>query len=107
MIADNGSNAGLVLGAPVADWRKRDFAAQNVVFMLNGEERARGSGAAVMGHPFAALAWLAEERARLGAPLAAGDLVATGSLMGFVPAKAGDAVEAEFPKLGAVNLRLS
>jgi 2-keto-4-pentenoate hydratase len=59
-----------------------------------------------MGHPFASLAWLANERGHLGAPLAAGDLVATGSLMGFVAATAGDAVEAEFPGLGRVALRL-
>lgn len=106
VIADNGSNAGLVLGPPVADWRKRDLAAIAVVFRVNGTERARGAGAAAMGHPFAALAWLANERARLGAPLRAGDVVATGSLMGFVPAKSGDTAEAEFPGIGAVSLRL-
>jgi len=106
VIADNGSNAGLVLGAPVADWRKRDLAAQTVVFRLNGQERARGAGAAVMGHPLASLAWLANERVRLGAPLAAGDLVATGSLMGFVAAKAGDTAAAEFPGLGTAAVHL-
>jgi 2-keto-4-pentenoate hydratase len=106
VIADNGSNAGLVLGAPVADWQARDLAAVSVVFRLNGAERARGSGAAAMGHPFAALSWLANERARLGAPLRAGEIVATGSLMGFIAAKAGDAAEAEFPGIGAVTLSL-
>ncbi len=106
VIADNGSNAGLVLGAPIADWARRDLAAVAVVFRVNGAERARGTGAAAMGHPFAALAWLANERARLGAPLRAGDVVATGSLMGFAPAKAGDTAEADFPGLGAVLVRL-
>jgi 2-oxo-3-hexenedioate decarboxylase/2-keto-4-pentenoate hydratase len=106
VIADNGSNAGLVLGAPIDDWRNRDLAAQAVVFRLNGQERARGAGAAVMGQPFASLAWLANERARLGAPLAAGDLVATGSLMGFVAAKVGDTAEAEFPGIGTVAVSL-
>lgn len=107
VIADNGSNAGLVLGPDVADWRERDLAKLGVVFRVDGTERARGTGGAVMGHPFAALAWLANERARLGAPLAAGDLVATGSLMGFVAAKAGDTAEAEFPGIGKVGLRLT
>jgi 2-keto-4-pentenoate hydratase len=60
-----------------------------------------------MGHPLAALAWLANERARLGAPLRAGDIVATGSLMGFVSAEAGDRAEAEFPGVGTVALRLA
>jgi 2-keto-4-pentenoate hydratase len=106
VIADNGSNAGLVLGAPVPDWHERDLAAVSVVFRLNGAERARGTGAAAMGHPFAALAWLANERARLGAPLRAGDIVATGSLMGFAAVKAGDTAEAEFSGIGGVVLRL-
>jgi len=106
VIADNGSNAGLVLGAPVADWPNRDLAAVSVVFRLNGAERAKGVGAAVMGHPFAALAWLAGERAGRGAPLRAGEIVATGSMMGFVDAKAGDAAEAEFAGIGTVKLRL-
>jgi 2-keto-4-pentenoate hydratase len=107
VIADNGSNAGLVLGPAVPDWRKRDLAALAVVFRVNGAERARGTGAAAMGHPLAALAWLANERARLGAPLRAGDIVATGSLMGFVSAEAGDRAEAEFPGVGTVALRLA
>jgi 2-keto-4-pentenoate hydratase len=106
VIADNGSNAGLVLGPSIAAWRQRDLAAVAVVFRVSGAERARGTGAMAMGHPFGALAWLANERARLGAPLRAGDIVATGSLMGFVSAKAGDTAEAEFPGIGTVALRL-
>src|SRR5688572_8560482 len=48
VIADNGSNAGLVLGPAVPDWRKRDLAAVAVVFRMNGAELARGTGAAAM-----------------------------------------------------------
>ena len=107
VIADNGSNGGLVLGAELADWRERDLAAVAVVFRINGQELARGAGAAAMGHPLAALAWLANERARLGSPLRAGDVVATGSLMGFVGARAGDLAEAEFPGIGTVSVRLA
>ena len=110
VIADNGSNAGLVLGPPAADWRARDLAAVSVVFRLDSADRAKGTGAAVMGHPFAALAWLADERAARGTPLKAGDIVATGSMMGFVDAKAGNVAEAVFTGLGAgpaiVKLRL-
>jgi len=110
VIADNGSNAGLVLGAPIAEWQRYDLAAVAVVFRLGGHERAKGTGAAVMGHPLAALAWLADERAARGAPLRAGEIVATGSMMGFVDAKAGDVAEAVFSGLGrspdAVKLRL-
>ena len=107
VIADNGSNAGLVLGRDVPAWRARDLATIAVVFRINGEERARGTGAAAMGHPLAALAWLANERARLGAPLRAGEIIATGSLMGFVAANPGDAAVAEFPGIGAVSVRLA
>ncbi len=103
VIADNGSNAGLVLGAPIADWRGLDLAAIAVVFRVGGVERARGIGANVMGHPFEALAWLANDRARRGTPLAGGDIVATGSLMGFVAAKPGDVAEADFAGHGMVR----
>lgn len=108
VIADNGSNAGLVMGAPIADWRGGDLAAVSVIFRLNGADRATGTAAAVMGHPFAALAWLADERAARGAPLKAGEIVATGSMMGFVDAKAGDAAEAAFAGLasGGVTVKL-
>jgi 2-keto-4-pentenoate hydratase len=95
-----------VLGAPVPDWPSADLAAVAVMFRINGQERARGTGAAAMGHPFAALAWLANERARLGAPLRAGEVIATGSLMGFAAATAGDTAEAEFPGIGTASVRL-
>jgi 2-keto-4-pentenoate hydratase len=103
VIADNGSNAGLVLGAPIADWRRHDLAAIAVVFRISGVERASGIGANVMGHPLDALAWLANDRARRGTPLAGGDIVATGSLMGFVAAKPGDVAEADFAGHGIVR----
>lgn len=106
VIADNGSNAGLVLGPTILDWRSRDLAAVAVVFRLNGEERARGVAAAAMGHPFEAMAWLANERAARGAPLRAGEIVATGSMMGFVAAQAGDTAAAEFAGSGTVKLHL-
>ncbi|MCW5773967.1 MAG: fumarylacetoacetate hydrolase family protein [Rhodospirillaceae bacterium] len=107
VIADNGSNAGLVLGEAIADWRRHDLAASEVSFRLDGAECARGSGAAVMGHPFAALAWLANARAAQGAPLAAGEIVATGSTVGFAPAKAGQRAVADFGRFGEVSLHLT
>jgi 2-oxo-3-hexenedioate decarboxylase/2-keto-4-pentenoate hydratase len=106
VIADNGSNAGLVLGPAIADWRRHDLAGIEVSFRLAGAECARGSGAAVMGHPFAALAWLADARVAAGAPLAAGDIIATGSMMGFAPARAGQEAVADFGRFGEVSLRL-
>lgn len=106
VIADNGSNAGLVLGAPIAGWAAQDLAAVAVSFRVGGGEKARGTGAAALGHPFVALAWLANARAARGQPLRAGDIVATGSMMGFVAARAGDAIEADFAAHGVVRLRL-
>jgi 2-oxo-3-hexenedioate decarboxylase/2-keto-4-pentenoate hydratase len=106
VIADNGSNAGLVLGAPIADRRRLDLAAIAVTFRLGGAPMASGIGANVMGHPLAALAWLANDRARRARPLAAGELVATGSMMGFVEAKPGDRAEADFGAHGTVACRV-
>ncbi|MGE0733184.1 MAG: 2-keto-4-pentenoate hydratase [Alphaproteobacteria bacterium] len=106
VIADNGSNAGIVLGEAIENWQRVDLAAASVEFRKNDAVVARGVGANVMAHPFNALAWLANKRAARGDYLRRGQFIATGSLMGFVACAAGDGVAAEFGKLGTVKLRL-
>lgn len=107
VIADNGSNAGIVLGDPIADWQRVDLAAAAVQFRKNAAAVAQGTGANVMGHPFNALAWLANKRAARGDFLRRGQFIATGSLMGFVACAAGDSVVADFGRLGSVAMKLT
>lgn len=107
VIADNGSNAGIVLGDAIDAWPRIDLAAAAVEFRKNDATVARGVGANVMGHPFNALAWLANKRAARGDYLRRGQFIATGSLMGFVGCAVGDAVAADFGKLGTVTMKLT
>lgn len=70
----------------------------------NGDLAGTGAGAACMGSPFAALAWLANELAKYGEGLKAGDFVLTGALHTAFPVEAGDTVWACFDRLGSVSV---
>ncbi len=104
LIADDGCNVAFAAGARVADWRGFDLAAHEVRVSFGGEERASGSGAAVMGHPMEALTWLANQLSAAGETLRAGEVVTTGTCTGFLPIEPGDAVVADFGDLGRVEL---
>jgi 2-oxo-3-hexenedioate decarboxylase/2-keto-4-pentenoate hydratase len=81
LVADDFFQAAVVLGPPREDWRALDLARMGGRLALDGEPVGSGTGAAVLGHPLAALAWLANNRARFGEPLAAGQVVLTGSIV--------------------------
>ena len=82
LIADNAMNRGCVLARPVTGWRDLDLAKARGTITIDGKEVGAGFGGDVMGgHPFAALAWLANHAVRQGRPLAAGHIVLTGSLV--------------------------
>ncbi len=102
LIADNACHAALVLGTPSPDWRDLDLAAYEVSVAMNGGEALRGKGANVLGHPFNALAWLANDLASLGRELKAGEIVSTGVLTGLLFAEAGDSVTADYGRFGTV-----
>lgn len=106
LIADNAWNEGAVLGAPVRDWRAIDLEALHGVASINGETVGEGHGRDVMGHPFEALAWVANNLIRRGRSLRAGQFVITGSLVTSKFPKAGDDVGFELGALGSVQLRV-
>jgi 2-oxo-3-hexenedioate decarboxylase/2-keto-4-pentenoate hydratase len=103
LIADDFFNAGCVLGSPVARWRDLDLPALTGVTRLNGAEVGRGEGRAIMGHPFEALAWLVNLRARLGLGLRAGDFILLGSVVETRWVSAGDEVTVAIEGLGEVR----
>src|SRR5260221_61694 len=100
LIANNAWNGGVVLGPERKDWRTSDLAALGGRMLINGESVGSGSGADVLGHPLAALAWLANTMAERGRPLRAGMVVSTGSIVSTKWPKAGDTVTAEIDGLG-------
>lgn len=102
LIADDFFDAGCVLGPAVTDWRTLDLAAATGRTWINGAEVGRGRGADVMGHPFEALAWLANNFAARGHTLRAGQFVFTGSVVETKWVNRGDRVEMEIEGLGSV-----
>lgn len=106
-IADLASSAATILGSrviPVDGWDPRLC---GMVITRNGETVATGAGAAALGNPVAAVAWLANTLAPYEVTLEPGWFVMTGSLHGAFPVEAGDVVRASFDRLGSVTVRFS
>lgn len=106
LIADDACAHEFVLGPEVpTDWRTVDLAGHAVEGRVAGGAVHRGTGAAVLGDPRIALAWLANELRGLGLPLAAGAVVTTGTCMTPLPIGPGAAVTADFGRFGTVSVR--
>lgn len=107
-IADNASSARVVVGPGFAPLTPAlDLVHLGVLFYRNGIPVGSGAGAAVLGNPIRALAWLANRLAEYGEFLHAGELVLTGALHRMVPVRPGDEFCAEFARLGAVGVRFT
>ena len=99
-----GSVAGLVLGRPCFDWRGLDLRTHRLVPGINCKTAAEGTGAAVLGDPMNALAWLANLCVALGEPLGAGEIVTLGTCTGLTRVADGDRVVVDYGALGTVEL---
>jgi len=104
-IADLASSAAIVLGAAVVETHGWEPRLCGMVVARNAETQATGAGAAALGDPVAAVAWLANTLAPFGVTLEAGHFVMTGALHAAFAVEAGDVVTAEFDRLGAVSVR--
>lgn len=102
-VADNGSSALFVLGKQPLPLDGLDLYSCGMVLEVNGAVASVGAGAACLGHPLKAAAWLARTLAMRGTPLAAGDIVLTGALGPMVPLSPGDQVSAVIGGLGSVS----
>ena len=78
-----------------------------MVFTKNGEVVATGAGAAALGDPLAAVAWLANTLAPMGVTLPAGSVIMTGALHAMVPVAPGDVFRADFDRLGPITIRMA
>jgi len=93
-----------VVGRPIAVTRSADFIAalgqMSVSLHQDGREISRAPGAAILGHPLNALAWIARDLARDGRPLRAGDMVSLGAFSPPQPVVVGQAWVARYEGLG-------
>lgn len=102
-VADNGSSAFFVLadqGLPLAGL---DLEGAAMAMTIDGAVVSTGSGAAALGNPLNAAAWLAQTLAARGEPLKAGDIVLAGALGPMVALNPGNTVLAEVAGIGACS----
>ena len=105
VIADNTSAVRFVVGGmPVAPMQM-DLRTVGIVLEKNGEPVAFGAGAAVLGHPAAAIAMLANHLAARGEEIPAGSLILSGGITEAVAVQAGDSVSLRVQGMGSVGMR--
>ena len=104
-VADNASCGVFVLGDRLVDPRTVDLNTCGMILEKNGEIVATGVGAAALGAPANAVAWLANTLGRLGIAIEAGEVVLSGSLAIMVPVKAGDNLRVTIGGIGGCSVR--
>lgn len=105
VIADNTSASRFVVGGrPVAPDRI-DLRTAGIVLEKNGVAVALGAGAAVLGHPAAAIAMLVNHLGRRGEALPAGTLVMSGGVTEAIAVAAGDHVCLRVQGCGSTSMR--
>jgi 2-oxo-3-hexenedioate decarboxylase len=107
VIADNTSAARYVVGRTPAPATGLDLAALEVEIEKNGAVVARGNGAAVLGHPAAAVAALARHLHARGERIPAGSFILSGAVAEAISVQAGDVVVSRVAGLGVVGARFS
>lgn len=105
VVADNTSAARFVVGGQALPPDRVDLRTMGVVMEKNGQVVSLGAGAAVMGHPAAAVAMLANHLGRRGQEIPAGTLILSGGVTEAVAVAAGDHVSLRLQGLGSVSLR--
>jgi 2-keto-4-pentenoate hydratase len=102
-VADNASSGLYVMGDTRLSVDEFSPVEVSMTMQMGDEVVSQGSGAACLGDPLAALAWLAVTARELGDPLRAGQLVLSGALGPMVATPPGSTVRAQLGPLGSVT----
>jgi 2-oxo-3-hexenedioate decarboxylase len=105
VVADNASAGAFLIGPKaVRPTDLIDLALIGCVLRVDGEVTATAAGAATMGHPAAAVAWLVNQLAGQGQQLKAGMVVFSGGLTEPIALQPGRSVTAELEGLGTIEV---
>lgn len=106
-VADNASSGRFVISGNRFAVKDIDLVKEEMRLYKNGELINSGTGADVLGHPAACVAWLANKLHEYGVTLKANEVILSGALTAALPAQAGDTFKAEFTQLGTVEATFS
>lgn len=105
VIADNASSSRFVTGGRARSVHDVDLKTLGVVLEKNGEVVAVGAGAAVLGHPAASVAMLANMLATRDQEIPAGSFIMTGGITAAIDVTAGDRIAVRYQDLGSISAR--
>lgn len=105
VVADNTSSSRFVVGGVARSVEGLDLRTLGMVMEKNGEIVAMAAGAAVLGHPAAAVAMLANHLAQRGEEIPAGTFIMSGGATEAVLVQKGDAIQVRYQDLGGVSMR--
>jgi 2-keto-4-pentenoate hydratase len=107
LIAQNTWNGGVVLGAPVTAWRGIDLEASVTRCWINDAPSGQGKTGDALGHPFEAVAWLANLLNRHARQLTRDMIVMTGSSITTKFPAPGDRIRFAIDGLGEIALEVT
>ena len=102
-IADNSSSSRFIIGERFYKPDEVDLRLMGMVFRKNGEVISTGAGAAVMGHPARAIAWMANKLYKRGQYIKPGEVVLSGAITASAVFAAGDRFSASFDGIGSIE----
>ena len=102
-ISDNASNAGIIWGGRPFRPDQHDLRWVGAICSRNGAVEETGLAAGVLNHPATAITWLANNLARQGESLRAGDILLSGSFIRPIEVGKGDTVHADYGPFGTVS----
>jgi len=105
VIADNSSSVRFIAGGQMTRPDDIDLKNFGVVMEINGEVVATGAGAAVLGHPAASVAKLANMLGERDEAIAPGTFIMTGGITAAIQVAQGDNVCVHYQGMGSVSGR--
>ncbi|AOV06202.1 2-keto-4-pentenoate hydratase [Sporosarcina ureilytica] len=103
VIADNSSSSRYIFGEKLYKVEDVDLRLMGMVFKKNGEVIATSAGAAVMGHPARAVAWMANKLVERGQTIKPGEIVLSGALSEAFTIEPGDHFSVSFDGIGSLE----
>ena len=104
-IADNASCGVYVLSEQGVDPKTVNLKACKAVVTKNGQPLSEGVGAATLGSPLAAVAWLANTLGERGIPFKAGEIILSGSLVPLESVVPGDEMHVDIEGIGECSVQ--